>query len=138
VAAALVAERLPAFLGRASRTRFAYGTHDCLIWLADWLIELGYPDCGSAWRGAYRDAEGATELLVRFGGHRALIRAGLDGCLTQTDHEQPGAIGVVRIGDLHGCAVEAGAIRTGIGWAVLAPRGLRVSTRAVALAAWAV
>lgn len=135
MASSLIAGRLPGFLGRASRTPFVWGGHDCLLWLADWLLQIEHPDAAAQWRGHYATQLGAARILRRHGGLVGLVDAGVAGLLDRTNDPHAGDIAVVRVLTGRGPS-ESGAIRTSIGWAVLSTKGLWVSSQLQPIAAW--
>lgn len=106
----------------------------CGFFLADWVLEATGHDPAAAWRAAYDGPRAALRLQRELGGlwtltYRLAGEAGLPMRLTDP---QPGDVGVV----LAGCR-QAGAIRTGKGWAVLKRGGYAV-LRLPALGAWGV
>ncbi|MBI1208020.1 MAG: hypothetical protein GC191_12125 [Azospirillum sp.] len=56
-------ERLAAFVASHRETRFAWGRHDCLCFVADWLAALGAADPMAPWRGRYHDGGDADLFL---------------------------------------------------------------------------
>lgn len=61
------------------RTSFKWGSSDCLISLADYLIELGLPDFASDFRETYDDEPGAQKHIDQYGGELQLMNtSGLD------------------------------------------------------------
>jgi hypothetical protein len=53
---------LAEFLHEKRASRFAWGTNDCCLFAADWLVALGKPDLMADFRGKYSDARGAIAL----------------------------------------------------------------------------
>lgn len=112
------------YLARAARMPFAWGRHDCCLWVADWLVARGRPDPAAAWRGRYRTPLGAARVLTRLGG---VIGAAHALGLEPTDRAICGDVGVVAVIGLDGRRAEAGAICTGRRWATLTAAGLLIA-----------
>jgi hypothetical protein len=128
---------LAEFLDRATRTRFAWGSHDCCLFPADWVLSRRGEDGAARWRGRYRTAVGCKRILAREGGVVAVMALGAAAVgLAETATPGPGAIGALNVMTPQGLA-QAGGIRTAIGWAVLSTNGLIVA-RATPLQAWEV
>lgn len=128
---------LPEFLRRASRTGFIWGTHDCALYLADWIVEVRGVDPAAHLRGRYASELGCARLLARAGGLEALVGACLAGVgIGRTDAPQLGDVALVAAPTPRG-ERPCGAICTGPRWAMLGARGL-ISAPAVPLAAWRV
>jgi hypothetical protein len=128
---------LAEFLAAAATEPFAWGRHDCCLWLGDWMSALGYADPTARFRGRYATQLGAARLLNRHGGVLGIVAAAACRCgLTPTHAPGAGDVGVVRVLTFDG-EKPAGGICTGRRWAVLAPAGLIVGPWAVA-AAWSV
>lgn len=126
-----------AFLAKAGRTPFVYGGFDCCLWLADWLVALGYPDPAAHLRGRYATAMGCARILNRNGGVLGVVsdcaaRAGLWPTLTPKADD----VGVILVETAKGLE-QVGAICTGPRWSVLSPRGL-LSLTTQPLSAWSV
>lgn len=129
---------LAAFLDHASRTPFAWGTFDCSLWLADWLVARGYPDPATHLRGRYSTALGCKRLLKRHGGVVNVVASCVDPLgLVRTETPAAGAIGVVRAITRRGEDL-VGAICTGPRWAMLAAGGGLISAPGQPLVAWEV
>lgn len=128
--------RVSAFVSDATRTAFAPGRRDCLLWLADWLIELGHRDYVAAWRGTYSSIEEMDAILERHGGPIALIEAAHAGALRRVGSAEVGDVGVIRVATPAGPR-QVGAIRAGRGWAVLkSSGGVWISARLTPAAVW--
>lgn len=127
---------LQAFLDRATRTPFAYGEDDCCLWLADWLVWLGWPDPAADLRGRYRTALGCARVLRREGGVLAVVgRCAAVAGLARTDAPVAGDVGVVRAQTDRGETL-VGALCVGRRWAMRG-EGLVVAL-APPIAAWSV
>lgn len=116
------------FLGHAARTGFAWGRFDCLLWLADWAVLNGHPDPGARWRGRYATALGCRRLVNREGGMTRTAARGARGAgllAIKPAEARPGDIGVGLMETFWGRSI-VGLIRTRVGWAALAPRGVIV------------
>jgi hypothetical protein len=127
---------LGAFLASAGRTPFAFGSHDCLLWLADWAREVTGVDPAEDLRGRYRTWLGCQRFIAKRGGVEAIVAA----CAARvgaprTACAKAGDAGVVQALTDRG-VMPVGAICTGERWAMLAPEGL-ISIPARPLAAWA-
>jgi hypothetical protein len=128
---------LSAFLARASRTPFAWGVHDCCLWLGDWLVARGHPDPVAAFRGRYSTPLGAHRLAKAHGGVAGIVAAQAEAAgLLRTPCAQAGDVGVVRVVTPQG-EEPAGGLCTGPRWAVLGVTGLIVAPMPL-LAAWRV
>lgn len=126
---------LGAFLEEAARKPFAWGRHDCMLLIADWVRLQTERDPAAPWRGRYRTALGAKRIINRAGGELALLESGLD--LERTTDPLGGDVGLVRGLTPKGEAL-CGAIRLGSRWACLwQGRGVLVGP-ADCLAAWRV
>lgn len=136
MAGSLIAAKLEPFLERANRKPFAWGRHDCMLWLADWLVELGREDPAKELRGLYSSALGAERVLRKKGGMATLISEALGA--PSAREGRPGDVGLIEVVDVDQRSTLAGGICTAIGWAVLGVRGVKISRRAVAVAVWSV
>lgn len=127
---------LDAFLDRATRTPFAYGTDDCCLWLADWLVALGQPDPAAHLRGRYRTALGCARVLRREGGVAAVVQACAETAgLARTYAPLAGDVGVVLAATDRGEHL-VGALCVGRRWAMRG-EGLVVAV-APMICAWSV
>jgi hypothetical protein len=128
---------LDGFLVAAARTPFAWGTHDCCLWLADWLVALGRPDPAAHLRDRYRTELGCARVLTREGGVLGVVAAcAVNAGLARTACAVAGDVGVVQVETARGLR-PAGGIFLGRRWASLGEAGLVVAER-VPLAAWRV
>jgi hypothetical protein len=80
---------LAGFLGAAAARGFAWGTHDCMLFAADWALALTGRDPAAAWRGTYSDEAGAVEIVRHAGGRVPLMQDGLEGCGWTRLHSEP-------------------------------------------------
>jgi hypothetical protein len=60
--------RLDAFCARTSTFPHVWGSADCTLLIADWLVENGHPDPAAEWRGAYDSEASCRALLAGRGG----------------------------------------------------------------------
>ena len=60
-------ERLSAYLARASEQGFVWGKNDCLMFAANWMVELCGIDPAHDLRGKYDDAASALRTLKETG-----------------------------------------------------------------------
>jgi hypothetical protein len=113
-----MANELTAFLRAASSRRFEPGRFDCGLWLADWLQVKTGRDVAADLRQLTPDAwvRAAARLPVTVG--RVIRRAG--GAVVRAP-----ALGDIAVLRFDGAFV--GALRTGLGWAVLTQSGLAIS-----------
>lgn len=114
------------------------GASDCMLVLADYLVDLGYPDIGAKWRGRYDSALSAQRVA---GFLTDPVRPLAEGCasigLRRTEAPKRGDIGIVRFLDVDGPKV-AGSIFLGRNWAVKGERKVVVGQVADVLASWSV
>lgn len=68
---------LKSFLAKALCEPFAWGTHDCMMFVADWARAATGQDPADGWRGTYQDEAGAREILALSGGEAAHMSARL-------------------------------------------------------------
>lgn len=128
---------LSRFLGEASARPFAWGD-DCLMWLADWLVEQGKPDPAADLRGRYATALGAQRIIRREGGVGAFVeRRALSVGLAPTITPKAGDVGLVNGRSPDGRENWVGAICTGPRWAVRSPGGVMCAPTQPAMA-WGV
>jgi hypothetical protein len=66
-------DHLAVFLSRAASRGFVWGTHDCMLFAADWALALTGSDPAAAWRGTYNNEATARELMIDCGGAHALM-----------------------------------------------------------------
>lgn len=124
---------ISAFLARHARTQFKWGSHDCLMWLADWIAEVRGVDPAASWRGTYRGWFGAARIIHEAGSMaRHVDRVVAPLGIVRTPEPKRGDIAVVMA--LEG---ERGALVLGASVARIAERGLVVG-RLPIIAAWGV
>lgn len=100
-------ERLAAFIDARRRVAFRWGTNDCCIVAADWVLEATGVDPAATWRGYASEAE-AQAIIERAGGMRELVslperatpRLAQRGDVVLAEHEGQQVFGVV-VGDMY-------------------------------------
>lgn len=60
-------ERLEAAVGAARHRPFAWGEHDCSLWVADAVLAMTGVDLADLWRGTYHDEAGAKLVWSQAG-----------------------------------------------------------------------
>lgn len=126
------------YFKRSGSFGYAPPARDCMIWVADWVVECGHPDPAAAWRGKYRTRRGAMHLVSAAGGLLKLAEAAMIAHerLAEPDTAESGDVGVVRFAESGwGEGEPSAAIRAGRFWAALTLTGV-VIMEAEALAAW--
>ncbi|MGE0653411.1 MAG: hypothetical protein AB7P12_16965 [Alphaproteobacteria bacterium] len=101
------AHRLTAYLRGEARFPHAWGTHDCALFIADWVRAETGSDPGACVRGAYATEEAADRYLSGYGGlamtvARAMRQAGL----RMTKTVAPGDVALILAGDQLCCAIR--------------------------------
>lgn len=59
--------RLARFLDARAELEFRWGSHDCALFAADWVLECTGTDHAAKFRGRYSTARGSAGALRRFG-----------------------------------------------------------------------
>ena len=111
---------LAAYLAAARARAWAWGRHDCTIWVADWCLLRWGIDPAQGLRGAYATEAEARALTAP--GLVATVAPRMQG-LAVTHAPRPGDVGVILVrGD------EVSAIRAaGQRWAFVTPGGLALA-----------
>lgn len=93
------------------QSQFIWGSDDCLLSLADYLVDCGYEDFGAIFRGTYNDEAGAKRHIENWGGEVNLIYS---TCLNFTEEPVEGDIVLVEMNEpITGlCTGERIAFRT--------------------------
>lgn len=65
---------LAQFIEQRRHVPFAWGTNDCCLFGADWVLRATSKDLAADLRGRYGSALGAARILSRCGGVRGLIK----------------------------------------------------------------
>ena len=108
-------DALTLYLRAAAGDAFDWSGHNCMIWVADWIVSQTARDPAAGWRSGEFDPARVDVLALA----RKTMR---DFQTTQTPKR--GDVGIV----LAGPRGEAtAAICTGTRWAALAPSGLAVA-----------
>jgi hypothetical protein len=116
-----------------------WGSLDCVLFSAGWVLAATGRDPAQGLRGTYATATGAHRLILRAGGMVLLVGPRLlaIGC-ARTDEPESGDVGVVRVPvDASGRTASVGAIRCGAFWAARGERALSYCDFPV-VAAWRV
>ena len=121
-----------------ARTPFVWGKADCMLSIADYLIDASGGgsgvDCACRFRGKYKTRLGCARVS---GFHKDPVKPFADCVaeipLKETDEPAFGDVGVVDFG-----GVIAGAICLGAKWATRQERGLFMAAPTKILKAWAV
>lgn len=125
-----LSRELRAFLAECAARAFVLGTHDCGLFLADWVLRIRGTDPAAPIRGRYADQVELMALAGAGGLPRLFDRLLRAGGLERTTEPRLGDVAMVAVADYPPC----GAIRTAGGYALLAERGLSgVSARGVRL-----
>jgi hypothetical protein len=122
---------LQSFVHSRMRTPFAWGTHDCCTFAADWVLALTGVDHAADVRGTYSDAAGALRTLEQLGGIEAVgARAGEQILPLMA---RAGDVGIIHAGERAMLGVCAGSV-----WLVTGTRGLAAHPLDAAQMAWRV
>ena len=129
-------DALSNFLRADASRPFAWGTRDCGLRLADWVLARRGIDPAADVRGTYSNAEELAAIMGWGGLPRFVDRLAHRAGLERTSRPERGDIAVI---SLRGQSPQ-GAIRTDAGWSILADGGVaRVSDAAVrVVGAWSV
>lgn len=81
------------------QTSFGYDNEkDCLLSLADYLIDCGYPDFGEKFRGTFSDEKGAMNHVENYGNIENIIN---ETSLEVVDQPRRGDLVLVRFTDVN-------------------------------------
>lgn len=58
---------LAGHIEEAKEKTFAWGTHDCILWCADWVKKLTGEDLATDYRGQYESEEQAAGVIAAMG-----------------------------------------------------------------------
>lgn len=75
-------ELLDAYVLQHARTPFAWGSHDCCTFAADWVQMLCDRDPMAPWRGQYRTVTAARRLIEGAGGLEAMVGQALGATIS--------------------------------------------------------
>jgi hypothetical protein len=134
---ATVMADLGRYLLEAGRTPFAYGRHDCCLFLADWVRRRRGVDPAAWFRGAYDSEAACARILAANGGlPRLLGLLARTSGLRETGAPVAGDVGLIEA--LTPAGIEAaGAICAGRRWVALSQRGV-IGLIAQPIVAWSV
>lgn len=123
-----------AFAARHCRNIWAWGSVDCTLVLADWIVWNGHVDPAKAQRGSYADEDECQALLARSGGLISLIeRCACVVSMERISMPEFGSIAV--IGSRVNVRRQWGAIYDGTDWRVRIRSGFP-AFKANAIAVW--
>jgi hypothetical protein len=127
--AAILMGTLSAFLSEAAARGFAWGQHDCMLFVADWARRLTGNDPGARWRGTYSTQAEAEAILSRGGGPGPILHEALtaQGWVPVVSDLKPGDIAVVRVPAFAGHALVASVFAGRGRFALVTERGLVVA-----------
>lgn len=125
-----MAEGLSAHIRRGMLTPFAWGSHDCATWAADWAAALSGVDC-APWRGRYTDQVGAEAYTAAHGGAVACFGAGVERGLRRVESLDQADVGIIRVRGVMVCAVRAPH-----SWCALSRDGIARIRQADVIAIW--
>lgn len=125
-------ERLQAFIDSRRDTPFAWGSHDCALFAADWVESVTGKDPAKGIRGRYQTAIGAGRVIKREGGLEAIAGSRL-GERVEPKLAQRGD--VVLLAGSHGPTL---GVCLGVDAAAPGEDGLMLVPMGQALAAWRV
>lgn len=109
--------RLEDFCDRTNGLSHVWGSDDCTLLIAEWVVENGHPDPAADWRGAYDSEASCRALLAARGdliGHVAACASVIG--LTPLHEPEFGCIAV--IGSANTPDRQWGAIWNGARWLV--------------------
>lgn len=127
-------EAVQTALRKWAREPFVWGKTDCMLSVADYLIDAVGVDCGGRYRGRYSTRRGCMRVS---GFHRDPVGAA-EMCITEiplalTASPAFGDVGVVAFGE-----TVAGGLCLGSKWAARADEGVIIAAPTKILKAWAV
>mgnify|MGYP000927317090 CR=1 FL=1 len=123
-----MAEVLSNFLSAAAARGFAWGTHDCMLFAADWARARTGSDPAAAWRGTYQTEAEAMQLVAQAGGLAALMGRALEACgWRKGEAAGPGDVGVYLVPTPNGRRPVAGICGLHGQGAFVTKRGIAVA-----------
>lgn len=121
--------------------RWAWGSRDCALAVADYVLAATGRDPGTPFRGRYQTRLGCERLVTRYGGLVAVMAAGAAlAALQRTDAPKEGDIGVAPMPVMRRNRVAqepTAGFCLGRQWAFFTPGGL-IFMNSTPLAAWVV
>lgn len=109
------------FLRESAARRREPGVWDCCAFPAAWAQANGFPDPMPGYRGAYATEAEAEAIIAQAGGLAELFSAALDG-VGVPRAAAPFAAGDIGVVELLG--EQAGAVYTGVRWALVCDGGM--------------
>lgn len=132
-------DKLYARIHRWMASPFVWGEDDCMIAIADYLMDLGYPDCAAMWRGTYDSALTCQKVSGYLTDPVKPMKISADFLgLEQTDEPRRGDVGVISVRHKDGKFRAVGAIYLGQNWAIRSEGSVLVDRPSHVLAAWRV
>lgn len=122
--------RLHALIEARQRAPFAWGRHDCCLFVCDAVQAMADHDPAADLRGRYSSEAGAARIVKRAGGLRALAAARLGEPIAPA-LAQVGDVGLVQHDGRESLALCGGAL-----WLATGEQGLERLPLSDALAAW--
>lgn len=99
---------------------FAWGSHDCCTFCAEWMGFVLGADLLGHWRGEYDNEHDALRLIEDRGGLVAIFDKQIAGRADRVAFPTIGSVGVIRVKDY-----DIGAVYSGQRWIVFAEEGMR-------------
>lgn len=131
--------RLARFLEAAAGRRYAWGRHDSMLLVADWMLEVTGRDPAAPWRGRYTTELGARRLIRAAGGKEAMLDTAFAdlACAVRVDANavRPGDVGLAPVVTPALRFEPVAAVFSGLGWVWQAAHGT-LTAPAAAVAAW--
>jgi len=130
-----VRDKLTAFLDRSARHAFAWGQHDCMLDVADWLDYACGLDAAARWRGEYAsEAQAQSDPRMVNGLVSAMREEAMVLGLAETGAPEAGDIAVVSVA---GQDKPVGAIMMPSGkWRMRTLTGFLITRDVTVLVAW--
>jgi hypothetical protein len=120
-------------------SQFVWGESDCMLVLADYLVDLGYADIGDIWRGTYDSALSCQRVSGFLTDPVKPLREGAERIgLPATCDPRRGDIGVITVCHKDGKVKAVGAVCLGQNWAIRSEHSVLVDKALQVLAAWRV
>ena len=127
-----------AFQAAAVERPFVWGSWDCCLYPAAWVLERTGIDPARRWRGAYDDEDGALAFVSAGRGlARVMEVAAAEAGLLRAQRPSLGAVGVIRSDDPRIRLMGAVCVADGF-WSTVAPEGGIAVARVRPVVAWEV
>jgi len=130
-------QKLMEYFEKAALEKWSWGTNDCVMFAADWVICSSGIDIAKSIRGKYSSELGAARIASKRGGFVAGVSGEIDRFMGRTNDPYDGDIGIVRTQIYGGSVGELMAIRSSGMWICRHVFGL-TSVGADHLIAWRV